>query len=149
MEMPTLNKKGQSLIEVVVALAILVTVFAGTITLIITIVDLNVAARQRTEAVAWAQKYLSEAVKKVEDGCVKKAASLVDPDGPPDPHPNYDITYGTVLGSYTGAGTEVSPYGFSYSGADYIRIYVKVIWKDKVGNTNEYTVVQIVGVDNE
>lgn len=54
--------KGLTLIELVVAMGILAMVFAGTITLIIFVVNLAFSARLKTTAVALAQKKLTEEI---------------------------------------------------------------------------------------
>lgn len=53
------NKKGESLVEVLVALSIFMLVFAGVVTMITGSVTLNLSARQRTETVAMVQKNLN------------------------------------------------------------------------------------------
>lgn len=54
------NKKGQSLVEVTVALSILAVVLTGVVTLIVNAVGLMLDSRDKTEAVAYAQQYLEE-----------------------------------------------------------------------------------------
>jgi prepilin-type N-terminal cleavage/methylation domain-containing protein len=54
-----LFKKGFTLIEVVVALGILAAVFAGTVTLVVTVVKLALSSRIKTEAITLAQKGLA------------------------------------------------------------------------------------------
>jgi prepilin-type N-terminal cleavage/methylation domain-containing protein len=61
--------KGFSLIEVVVALSILVMVLSGVITLIVSVVNLNLVARNKTEAVAFAQDGITIGSAKVSNGC--------------------------------------------------------------------------------
>lgn len=56
------KKKAFTLIEVVVALGILAAVFAGTVTMIVTVVRLALSARQKTEAVALAQRGLAKGI---------------------------------------------------------------------------------------
>lgn len=62
-------KRGQTLIEVVVSLTILIFVFMGTITLIINTVNLTLSSRDKTEAMALAQKSLTEAKVYLSGGC--------------------------------------------------------------------------------
>lgn len=54
------NKRGQSLVEVTVALSILAVVLTGVVTLIVNAVGLMLDSRDKTEAVAYAQQYLEE-----------------------------------------------------------------------------------------
>lgn len=63
MEMHIYNKvfkKGQSLVEVTVALSILVIVLTSTITLIVAVLNLTLSSRNRTEAITYAQRAISE-----------------------------------------------------------------------------------------
>jgi Tfp pilus assembly protein PilV len=53
-------KKGQTLIEVVVALSILIVVFTGVVSLTMSVVNLTLASKDQTEAVAFAQKVLTD-----------------------------------------------------------------------------------------
>jgi prepilin-type N-terminal cleavage/methylation domain-containing protein len=63
------NEKGFSLIEVVVALSILTMVLSGAITLIVSVVNLNLLSRNKTEAVAYAQEGITIGAAKVSTGC--------------------------------------------------------------------------------
>lgn len=54
------SKKGESLVEVVVALGIFSFVFFGVVNIVAGSITLNMSARQRTEAVAMVQKNLNE-----------------------------------------------------------------------------------------
>jgi type II secretory pathway pseudopilin PulG len=65
------NKKGQTLVETVVALGILAIVLTGTISLVVNIVSLVLSSRNKTEAMALAEKGLAEAVAGVENGSIK------------------------------------------------------------------------------
>ena len=54
------SKKGESLVEVMVALGIITFIFVGAINIIASSITLNLSARQRTEAVAMVQKNMNE-----------------------------------------------------------------------------------------
>jgi len=56
------NRRGESLVEVLVAISIFMLVFAGVVSMVAGSVTLNLSSRQRTEAVAKAQKYLNQDV---------------------------------------------------------------------------------------
>lgn len=59
MPMP-ISRKGESLVEVVVALSIFAFIFMGVVNIIAYSVTLNLSSRQRTEVVAMVQKNLNE-----------------------------------------------------------------------------------------
>lgn len=54
------SRRGESLVEVVVALGIIMFIFAGAVNIIANAITLNASARTRTEAVAKVQKNLNE-----------------------------------------------------------------------------------------
>jgi type II secretory pathway pseudopilin PulG len=54
------NKKGESLVEVVVSLGIIIFLFSAVVSLLIVSVNLNLGARQRTEAIALAQRNMND-----------------------------------------------------------------------------------------
>lgn len=66
----TLNKKGQSLVEVTVALSLLAVVLTGVVTLAVNAVSLMAASRLRTEATALAQEGLEIAKSYKDNGCI-------------------------------------------------------------------------------
>lgn len=63
------NKKGFSLVEVVVALGILVAVFSITVILIIQTLNIAINTRKTTQGLLLAQKELNEEIIKIERGC--------------------------------------------------------------------------------
>lgn len=65
-------KKGQSLVEVVVSLSIVATVFATTVTLVVSVFNLSVSSRNLTEAVAISQRAMSEVIEDSREGCTRK-----------------------------------------------------------------------------
>lgn len=79
------RKKGESLVEVVVALGIIAFVFMGVVNIIASSITLNVSARQRTEAVAMVQKNLNEYLASNSDvaSCTVsgRTSQVVDPNG--------------------------------------------------------------------
>lgn len=65
----TKKNKGFSLIEMVVALGILVMVLSGAVTIIVSVVNLNLLSRNKTEAVAFAQDGVTIGTSTVSNGC--------------------------------------------------------------------------------
>lgn len=149
-----LKKHGFSLIEVVVALSLLMMVMAATISLIITVVNLNLAARSKTEAVAYAQDGITQGVAKTTNGCFIFSATATQ----------YSIGsaryYRTTTFEKGTLGTEFVP-----GAGDYIRIISKVQWYIRSPYTGigadftgfdatkpdyyEYRIIQIVKECNE
>jgi prepilin-type N-terminal cleavage/methylation domain-containing protein len=74
------NKKGFTLIEVVVALGILTIVLSATVTLIIQVVNLAMITRDKTEATALVQKGLSEKISDIKKcgGTLTDSSSVVN-----------------------------------------------------------------------
>ncbi len=64
-----IKKKGQTLVEVMVALSILIIVLSGVIDLLIKSVNLVLNARSKTEAIAVVQNGLSEGISSVQGTC--------------------------------------------------------------------------------
>jgi len=54
------NKRGESLVEVLVAISVLMVVFGGAVSMIVGSVRLNMSARQRTISIAMVQKKMTE-----------------------------------------------------------------------------------------
>ena len=83
--MPTLNNKkqnkGQSLVEVIVALGILAIVFASVVTLVVYALNMAVSARNRTEAIALAQEKVADATNLIQGNCPVLTATDVDQNG--------------------------------------------------------------------
>lgn len=63
------NKKGQSLVEVTVAMSILAVVLTGVVTLAVNAAGLMVSSRSRTEATAYAQQGLEVLKSKPSNSC--------------------------------------------------------------------------------
>lgn len=128
-----MTRKGQSLVEVVVALGIVSIVFSGTVTLIVQTVNLELSARDRTEAINYAQKILNEKVVEIEGGC------------------NLEYTTGEVSGppfgkynSTINVNNNFTSYGNGLDSANFIEITSRVTWKPKGLPDDKYEVKQIV-----
>lgn len=139
--MPTLNKskrvKGMGLVEVVVALSILTIVFGGTVTLIVNVVNLAVTAKQKTEAITYAQKGLAEKIKQLNYGCVVTLPSTeLDTN-----YPNYSVHTKAERGDLAGTPVVFSP----NANGSFIKINSTVTWYNRFGR-NDYSVNQIMRV---
>jgi type II secretory pathway pseudopilin PulG len=136
METLALNKKGQSLVEVVVALGILAMVFAGVVTLIVEVVNLELSARNKTVAVALAQQKLAHTVVGINSGCGSTTPSTQ----------NGTEIKGGVSFEYT-AETAPSP---SYNetlglfGDNFTEVTITIAWENRNSSDNEYVLKQIV-----
>lgn len=135
-----MNKKGQSLVEVVVALGILAFVFAGTITLIVQIVSLQLATRNRTEAVALAQKTMAETVSTLTDGCGNiSSTNTTGSSG--------NFTYSVQVSNadaYPDGGSSTSSRDVDLDGNQFYQVLVSVTWDDRDYVGNNYELKQIV-----
>lgn len=128
-------KKGQTLVEVIVALGILAFVFAGTVTLIVQVVNLELAARNRTEAVALAQKYMALNIQSMGNGCTNLGVEQ-DKDQGQIPHEKYNID--SIFTYYdSNLANEVA-----LLSASFVKIDVKIDWINKGNNPEDYTLTQ-------
>lgn len=138
------KKKGFTLIELVVAMGILTMVFAGTVTLIISVVNLAMSTRTKTTVVALAQKGLAESIREYRMNpaptgnnlCSSLFDSLPLDDAPeisdisciinPDPDPAWNFSDG-------------------YSYENFTKIEVTVKWTAKGAQTSQsYKLVQTI-----
>lgn len=131
--MHALSKKGQSLVEVIVALGILAVVFAGVISLIVRVVDLELMARDRTIAVSYAQQVLAETIGKMGNGCSETADDTF----------TGSRTEGNEF-SYTGTIKDSPDYSNGLDQKSFKEVTITVKWKDKSGLTNTYELKQAV-----
>lgn len=126
------RKRGISLIEVVVALGIIAIVFAGTITLIISVVNLEMSARARTEAVAITQKYLALNVHALGTGCQKNNIAPID-DSSGDPY--------QVTAQITSVGDDLVTQN---NDGGFLRIEIITTWNYKSLGQETYNLAQVV-----
>lgn len=123
------TKKGFTLVEVIVALGILAVVFVGTVTLIVNVVNLELSSRNLTEAVAIAQGKLAEAIVPINGGCTASTPTDVLPT-PAGEKYTYEINFED---------------NYNFGGlSNFIKVEVKVNWKDKGLGQREYKIDQIV-----
>lgn len=143
--MHILNKskkiKGLTLVEVVVALSIFAIVFSGTATLIISVVNLAMISKERTEAISYAQKGLALRIKSLDYGCSVKDKGFVAPSF----GTKYSLTTTYKGGNYVDDGTGAGVI-FEQSAAanpDFIKVEATIHWNTKFGEETE-TVSQII-----
>jgi prepilin-type N-terminal cleavage/methylation domain-containing protein len=128
-----LNKRGLSLVEVIVALGILAIVFSGTITLVIQTVNLGLSARDRTEAILLAQTVLNEKIIEIEGGCTLKTATGPLPEETRGRY-KYIVKY-----------DKSNDYGEGLNEDNFMEISVKVSWLPKGFSTDEeFEISQVV-----
>lgn len=141
------KKKGQSLVEVLVAMGIITMVFAGTATLIVQVVNLELSARSRTEAVALGQKYLAENVSSIKEGCLNNITTGVpETDNPNDKYTalNSCVLVNDDLSENT--STDCSPGEIDSSVTNFVKIITEVTWQDKGLPEETYTASEIVRI---
>lgn len=131
------TKKGQSLVEVIVALGIITLVFAGAITLIVNAVNLEISARNRTEATALAQRELALALQAVGEGCEKGTYEKTLTESWEGA--TYNIKVNTIGIDENDLKTEKD-----FTSSDFAKITVTVSWKDKNLPEETYQLSQIV-----
>lgn len=128
------NKKtGQSLVEVLVSLSILIIVFTATTTLMLNITNLTFSSRNRTEAIALSDQYFA-----ITMVCIKQG------------NPNCNVT-NQVVGKYTVNvqapialdATEVNN-SLQLSSTNFEKAYIEVKWRDK--NSTSDTFLKVVKV---
>lgn len=140
--MQELNKKGQTLVEVVVALAIIALVFAGTVTLIANLSNLILSSRNKTEAIALAQGGMATLIEMSRANC---SAELSIYDGG---HILNGIEY-IIEGRSEYYIVDVNNEFVSttdLSSAEYVRFNLKVEWEDKSIGSNEYKYSEIIKI---
>jgi prepilin-type N-terminal cleavage/methylation domain-containing protein len=124
-----LNKKGFSLIEVIVALGIFAVVFTGAVSLIGKIVSLEYSARDRTTGIALAQGKMEEVVADFQNRC-PDGSILTAPltDFPGNPRFQYTVSNNINPNYIAFAG------GPAISGANgYNEVTVAVSWRNRLG----------------
>lgn len=129
-----LNKKGFTLVEVVVALGILAIVFTGTVTLVVNVFNLELSSRSLTEAVAIAQGKMAETVASLDGGCfINTPISMTEP-VPIDDKYTYLISNEAFDYSVTDG----------FTSENFLKIKVTVSWEDKGIGERTYELEQIV-----
>jgi len=136
--MKIMNQKGQSLIEVTVALGILAVVLSAVVTLAAQGIGLMIASRQRTEATALAQKSLE----------VLKGNSTNVCDGNKTVNAGIALStlggIGDIPGQFISSTYEVVDHNFpGISITGYRKATVTVKWKTRLGGDTDLSVSQI------
>lgn len=134
-----MNKRGMTLIEVVVATGILLMVFAGTTTLVVNVVQLSVNSRLRTIAVAYAQKAMTKCIGDYNSD--PSLNSCVVPTLPSE----IQSAGATIEKTWSPAYLNNRTTDVGLSNANFVRITVTVSWTIR-GVTDDYSFVQLVKV---
>lgn len=132
------SKKAMSLIEVVVACTILLFVFAGTVTLIVNVVQLTVNSRHKTIAVAFAQRQMTACLKEYYKNTSITACPSSDSIKPAE------ISSGTVTMEKSG-WSYTAPGGDMITSNEFVRFTSTVNWNIK-GIPGSYSYVQLIKV---
>lgn len=135
--------RGQSLVEVIVALGIIVIVFTGTITLVVNVMNLNLTSRDVTQATALAEKKMGEAVSGIRSDCA------IDIGGLSVTGNNVPVTLGgksfTPVVTFSSVSrNQVSNTFVADSNGLFIRITSTVTWKDRGGVDRSFSVERIL-----
>lgn len=130
-------KRGQSMVEVVVALTILAFVLAGTTLLIVTVVNLSLQARTKTKVVTFAQSNLARIVSLATGGC------LISDVAETAPVKYVDDPSITSVSKLESLGREIG--GLS----NFKKATVTVTWDDKRGNYPTYTLSQLLRTEGD
>jgi Tfp pilus assembly protein PilV len=144
-------KKGQSLVEVMVAMFVLMLVFVSAVTLVMESLDLVMMARTKTEVAAIAQRAMTESTLQIKSSCpTYNGTPLMI---------SFTSTGGimvTPVNTYTIGVTLVSPvdlpasgatqgYAYSFTSSGIYEVNVAVTWTDKGAKSPSiYTLKQIV-----
>ncbi len=135
------TKMGQSLIEVIAALSIVAIVFAGTITLVVQAVNLQFLARDKAEAVIIAQGEISKAVEGIRAGC-SQVDYIIEQEPAANERYTYDveaIIEGDSFDFFDEEGRDIG-----LNGDNFLKITVRVSWKNKRGLEQEYETFRLV-----
>lgn len=135
--------KGQSLVEVIVALGIIVIVFTGTITLVVNVMNLNLNSRDVTQATALTEKKMGEAVSGIRSDCTVDIAGLSVSGN------NVPVTLGgksfTPVVTFQSVGRNQVSNTFVLDPTGlFIRITSTVTWRDRGGVDRSFSVERIL-----
>lgn len=75
----SMNRKGQTLIEVMMALTIMIIVFAGVVNLVLRVFNISMSARNMTKASTIAQYGISQSIKNIQGSCNLQEIDPGDP----------------------------------------------------------------------
>ena len=162
------QKHGQSLVEVMVALTIVMIVLSSSITLIITVLNAAVNTRVMTEATTLAQRGLSEGYYRTTCGCnginlsaisgsdaflnhndgtqpLSVYSSAADMGGSPQPDPPPDNLHLDVSLYLLHSSDEIDD-TIGLSSTNFYRLVSKVWWYDKNSNQQTYSLVKLVPI---
>jgi prepilin-type N-terminal cleavage/methylation domain-containing protein len=136
--MPTLSKKGFTLIEVVVSMGILALVFSGTVALIVQLVGLTLSSRMQTQAVAYAQDNLNKCMSDYING-IRNVSDVTCLTTAPPAGTNFNLE--TRLEDSYAEIKDASDTNAKIDKGDFAQITIIAKWKE-YGRDNEYTLKQ-------
>lgn len=123
---------GFTIVELVVAMGIFIAVFAGTVTLIVQVVNLALSARQKTEVVAIAQRGLSEKIASFKERPTMTGCTDISGTTPGVTSAKACVDQPAVSGDYNG-----------YNPSNFALITVTVEWEVRGASTPlKYSLVQ-------
>ena len=124
------NKKGQSIVEVMVSLMLLAVALSGSISLILNVVNLALEARTKTKVVSFAQSRLANTVSGATSGCFVGIAAGARFDYPDESAGSNIYSTSTIAPDSDFAGLQ--------------KVVVEVVWTPKRGGTQTYTLAQLI-----
>lgn len=129
--------KGLTLVEVVVALSIFAIVFSGTATLIISVVNLAVISKERTEAITYAQKGLALRIKSLDYGCNVGVSDEAAFNDSIDWDEKYKLTTKVEPGKFNDSGDGIVSFAATNTEPNFVKITSTINWNGKFGNQVE------------
>ncbi len=138
------NKKGQSLVEVMVAMFVLMIVFVTSVTLIVQSLNLVMMSRSRTEVAAIAQRAMTELVLQIKSSCPAFSGTLspLTFEAPANKVGNYTVVKAATLVTQANLPTSAI-YTFQTSGT--YEVTVTLTWRDRGAPTDStYVLKQLV-----
>lgn len=146
------RKKGETIVEVMVAMSILALLFMGIYTMLMSITSVARASRDRTTATALSQKGINLYKRKISDSCSIGIGSLdannidttsYDPPACSDPAKRNDpCNYIEVIKTIPSGSLEYDDLGSERS--SFWKIISHVVWKDRNNVSQEIQVSEIV-----
>lgn len=144
------DKRGESLVEVLVALSIIMLIFAGVVSMIAGSVTLNLSARQRTTVVAMVQKNLNEFLAKNSSAGVCAVTGLVPPQKQDETFNNCSLLGGVTDSAQPCYWMEISTLGpdvnepLGVNDTNFVKIISHGKWYTRMMGEQEFQVGRLV-----